>query len=192
MNDADYQVHTKVVTTIDGKEKTTWVPCPIYRTWLNMLSRCYNPKTDKTYEGCSVDPSWLKFSCFRAWVVTQDWAGKQLDKDILVEGNKLYSPETCVFVEAHVNTFLLERQNSNTGLPLGVHISIGDSPKFLATISDKCKKRHLGSYNTPKEAHKAWCRAKLEAAKILVSTVTDERVAKAVVARYETYLNRCV
>lgn len=42
-----------------------------------------------------------------------------LDKDILVAGNKIYSPETCLFVPNRINSLLI--RGVKTGpLPLGV------------------------------------------------------------------------
>lgn len=38
---------------------------------------------------------------------TQSWEGKQIDKDILVHGNKLYSPDTCIFVTHQLNSLIL-------------------------------------------------------------------------------------
>lgn len=33
--------------------------------------------------------------------------GWHLDKDILLKGNKVYSPETCAFVPAKINSLLI-------------------------------------------------------------------------------------
>lgn len=99
VNDADYYTQTK---------SPRW-RCPYYQTWHSMLNRCYNEKhlrRQPAYLGCSVCGEWHKFSVFKAWMIKQDWEGKELDKDLLVQGNKVYGPETCVFVSGLVNKFI--------------------------------------------------------------------------------------
>jgi len=78
--------------TIDG----VMVVCPFYRKWISMLTRCYSKNYQlrhPTYKGCSVSDEWLLFSAFKSWMKKQDWDGKQLDKDLLISGNKIYSPD---------------------------------------------------------------------------------------------------
>ena len=77
-----------------------------------MLQRCYSEShlvRQPTYKGCSVCEEWLTFSNFKSWMEQQDWEGKQLDKDLLVYKNKIYSPETCVFVSSVINSFFVEK-----------------------------------------------------------------------------------
>ena len=99
INDAEYVVvKREEVGNVDGKRKrkTVW-RCPFYKTWSSMLRRCYSTKYQErcpTYMGCSVSEEWHTFSVFRNWMESQDWQDTQLDKDLLVEGNKVYSPET--------------------------------------------------------------------------------------------------
>ena len=47
----------------------------------------------------------------------QDYDGKHLDKDLLVCNNKVYSPETCVFVPREINQFLTKSNNSRGKYP---------------------------------------------------------------------------
>ena len=119
INDADYYVRREVT---EGGNKVIW-KCPFYTRWLNMLTRCYYENYQKkypSYKGCFVCEGWLRFSNFRAWMVQQDWEGKELDKDILIRGNKVYSPQRCVFVERMVNGFILENGRSRGDWPIGV------------------------------------------------------------------------
>ena len=93
INDADYVVQKfETIGYVDGKQerKLVWA-CPYYRAWKNMLARCYYHKVQgnrPTYSGCIVSEEWLRFSNFRRWMANQDFEGKQLDKDLLFEGNK--------------------------------------------------------------------------------------------------------
>jgi hypothetical protein len=71
-----------------------------YDLWHAMLKRCYSkPYLEKqpTYIGCSVSDTFLYYHLFYNWCQTQVGFGKegyQLDKDLLIKGNKLYSEDT--------------------------------------------------------------------------------------------------
>ncbi len=125
VNDSDYPV--RIHEMVNGKAKIVY-ECPIFVTWKDMMKRCYSESYQKkspTYKGCSVCPEWLSFMAFHSWAkdkIGVDLDGKklQLDKDIVKEGNKLYSPETCNFVPTKVNNFLLSGGRNPLGLPRGV------------------------------------------------------------------------
>lgn len=155
VNDANYIVHP----IIDGKNMT----CPYYSTWRDMLKRCYNIKFQKrrhTYKGCSVVKSWLTFSNFKYWMDKQDWIGKQLDKDILVSGNKIYSPDTCVFVSGEINTLLVDCAASRGEYPQGVAWHKRDQ-KYQVYCNVRGKPKYLGSFNTVDEAELVYLKFKI-------------------------------
>jgi len=84
---------------------------PSYKTWTHMLERSYSKKyhiRKPTYIGCTVAPVWLNYTNFKQWYDINFYsiAGQVmcLDKDILVPGNKVYGPETCIFVTNKMNT----------------------------------------------------------------------------------------
>lgn len=102
INDADYPV----TTNKDGKS----VSCPFFSKWSWMLYRCYDPVTlnnNPRYRGCFVCDEWLTFSNFKKWMEAQEWEGMELDKDIIIEGNKTYCPEACAFVHLRTNRFFV-------------------------------------------------------------------------------------
>lgn len=144
INDADYVVQRKeTIGYVNGKhkQKLVWT-CPYYRVWTNMLVRCYSTKKQEkypTYKGCTVSDEWLTFSVFKSWMEKQDWDGKQLDKDLLFEGNKVYSAETCVFVTKEVNMFTTERCAARGEWPIGVnwHKGVGSLWHSVATLSQR-------------------------------------------------------
>lgn len=77
-----------------------------YIVWKSMLRRCYDEKhllKYKTYIGCTVDERWHNFQVFAKWYEQNYIDGFQLDKDILIKGNKVYSPDTCCFVPVEIN-----------------------------------------------------------------------------------------
>lgn len=87
---------------IRSKEKVVIV-------WRDMLQRCYDSnfvENNHTYTGCSVCDEWLYLSNFKKWFEENYVEGYQLDKDILVKGNKVYSPETCCFVPREITLYL--------------------------------------------------------------------------------------
>lgn len=99
--------------TYEGKGYigTNDVDCksPEYLRWTNMIQRCYNKNVHKYkpyYKDKKVCEEWLNFANFRIWYREHiiEGAKVDLDKDILCQGNKVYSPETCVFVEHYINT----------------------------------------------------------------------------------------
>lgn len=193
INDADYPV-TKYadVKNENGKKlkKIVWV-CPFYDKWQSMLGRCYSSKAQlhrPNYVGCSVCPEWLYFTNFKSWMEKKDWEDKCLDKDLLILDNKIYGPDTCLFVEPRVNTFLLECTSAQGVWPVGVSFQ-KFSGRFVARCQDMFsnKRKYLGIYDSPQEAHLAWLNFKTEQAKILASMQTDDRVAKALIWRYENY-----
>jgi hypothetical protein len=154
INDADYVVSTKR----NGKRFT----CPYYRTWHNMMKRCYAPNShisQPTYKECSVCMEWHTFSVFREWMVRQDWQDKELDKDILKPGNKVYSPENCMFVTRAINSLVHPRAPRRASIPTGVWFDLG-AGKWRAEFTAYGKKRYVGLYYTSMAAGRAYRKAK--------------------------------
>jgi len=194
INDADYVVERKETIEVNGKQKRrlVWI-CPYYRTWRDMLQRCYSSKFQEkrpTYKGCSVSEEWLTFSNFRRWMEAQDFEGMQLDKDLLFEGNKVYSAETCVFVTRAVNMFTIDRGNDRGEWLIGVNWDKRRG-KFVSKCSNPFTKKqeHLGYFDCELEAHQEWLKRKLDLAHLLAAEQTDKRVAKALTERYTDFTN---
>ncbi len=191
INDADYAVRKNetIGYYVNGnrKRKQVWI-CPYYRVWHSMLQRCYYAKYQEhypTYKGCSVSEEWLTFSSFKDWMEDQDFEGMHLDKDILFEGSKVYSAETCVFVAPVVNTFINDQKPSRGDWMIGTYWNKREG-KFVAQCRSPSTKKqeYLGLFTTEKEAHNAWIKRKLELAHELAAIQTDPRVAKALIDRY--------
>ena len=146
INDADYSV-------IKTK-------CPYYVVWQAMLMRCYSPQMlikNPSYVGCSVDSSWHLFSTFKSWMMLKDWQGKHLDKDLRVQGNKIYGPDTCLFVSKTINGLLNKGKQSD--LPIGVN-RCGE--KFKVTFKKERKTVHLGVFPSIEKAALAYQKAKAD------------------------------
>lgn len=185
--DVEYPV--ALCTKVDGKWKTTW-RCPIYKKWSQMLGRCYSEshqRTHPSYKGCTVDPCWFSLSEFSLWMNSFYWEGLSLDKDIILEMNKVYSPDTCCFVPPYINNLFLTRGKKRGDYPLGVS-------KSLKRYCAGCKSGngavtlHLGTYDTPEEAHRAWQQCKISRIKETIERYKsevfyDERVYTALCLR---------
>jgi hypothetical protein len=170
-NDATY-----VVDPIgpDGKR----LRCPYYRAWNNMLKRAYCSKYHvrrPTYIGVTVCEEWLSFMAFRAWMEAQDWQGKQLDKDIIAPGNKVYSPDTCVFVSPALNNLFTDCGAARGEYPIGVSWYKRDK-KFYAQIRIAGRLKHLGVFTCPHEAHVAWRKAKVRLIRGAAREQDDPRI----------------
>lgn len=164
VNDADYAVTRSEV--VDGKRKTIW--CPFYKVWVNMMKRCYNEKSQvamPTYKKASVAAVWHRFSAFKAWMEKQYYVGLELDKELLSNGGKVYSPETCCFISRKVNSIVLINEKSRGEFPIGVLQSTGG--KYRSMCSVDAKNTHLGTYESAIAAHGAWQTAKAGAISLL-------------------------
>ena len=136
-----------------------------YTTWVSILERCYSSKFQEkypTYKGCTVCEEWWNFQNFAEWYYSHyyeiEGQRMNLDKDILHKGNKIYSPNTCVFVPQFINTLFIKRDNERGNCPVGVY-KFRD--KFRAQLSKgNGKQIYLGTYTTANEAFQAYKQAK--------------------------------
>ena len=139
-----------------------------YRMWQKMLSRCFDEKTKQrqpSYIGVSCCESWLYLSKFikdirsldnHEMAMSESW---ELDKDILVKGNKVYSPETCCFVPEEINKLLVSRSRFRGHQPIGVTLIKGAS-RYRAQLSVNGKQIHLGRFGSAEDAFNCYKKAK--------------------------------
>lgn len=144
-----------------------------YKTWYNMLKRCYSKEFHKlqpTYEKCEVCKEWLNFQNFARWYYENYYQcaneKMQLDKDILVKGNKIYSPHTCVFVPSHINKIF---EGNLSGIWFDE-----DRNKWRSYIHVYGKRKHLGRFLTKKEAFEQYKKAKENYIKEIANKYKDE------------------
>jgi len=180
INDADYITGAKT-------SRGQWF-CPIYRKWSGMLERvycCSYKIKHPSYVGVLIHPNWLSFMSFREWCLENRWRSDyQLDKDVISE-SKMYAPETCSFIPAIVNTFIVDRELCRGEYPIGVSRS---NNKFRSQCANPFikKQEHIGYFDTPEEAHWAWKQKKHQHALVLADMYPDldPRVLTALRTKY--------
>lgn len=184
INDANYNTS---MTDINGVK----VLCPFYRRWRLMLMRCYGSrylKDNPTYEGCYVCESWLSFSNFKVWMEVQKWEGNVLDKDLILEGNKVYCPEYCCFIPTRVNNLLVLRANDRSEHGLGVRKKL--SGTYCAMISIHGKDTMIGTYESKEDAHNAYLRAKSAYILTFVDEFYDIRIRSGLISAAASFIDK--
>ena len=160
-------VGDKYATKLNG------VPLPQYVLWGNVLKRCYSDvykKQRPTYKDCEVSDNFKSYEYFYEWCNEQigfnckDENGKlfNIDKDLLVKGNKLYSEDMCVFLPIEINAVLVKRDKMRGGCVLGVYKhKYYNEDKFVAQLNlNTGKAKYIGLYDTEIEAFNAYKEAK--------------------------------
>lgn len=135
-----------------------------YKVWLKMLQRCYDPyylNEHPTYRDCYVCEEWHNLQNFGEWweynVYNCNNEKICLDKDILVKGNKVYSPETCIIVPERINLLFVKKDANRGDYPIGVDEwsnKINGDKWLKVRCSTLEKREHLGYFplNRPFQA----------------------------------------
>ena len=164
-----------------------------WRTWCGIIRR-----TDKRdlkwltgtgkeqYADCTLDPRWFKLSVFKEWIEQwDDFENKEVDKDLLIPGNRIYGPDTCLMVRPVVNKWFKTKKSGGGDLPRGVCWNSAwkrgkSSNPYRAQITPIGGKRTgLGYYATMEEASAVFEKARKKQIEILIETETDLKVKTA-------------
>lgn len=192
IKDRNYLVHgvgdNDVYFNNDGSR---WLSskCKFYPRWINMLERCYSDfvhKISPHYSECEVCDEWKKFSSFKTWMEKQEWKGKELDKDIIKPGNKIYSPDNCCFTSRKLNNLFRHSENIRGRYPQGV--SIHKNKKYISRIRIDGKVKNLGCYITVKEAEIAYINAKAKLILALSESEKDVRIQEGLIKHYNAWI----
>ena len=139
----------------------------VYKTWKSMLTRCYDSKFHKKepiYIGCETSDEFLNFQNFGIWDEDNYYkVGNEkmcLDKDILVKHNKIYSPDTCIYVPERINLLFVKNNNRRGDNPIGVSDTKNGKYQVFCNLFNsevgKSKYEYLGRYNTQEEAFEVY------------------------------------
>ena len=133
-----------------------------YNEWQHMLKRGFNEELKKkypTYKDVTVDKYFYNFQNYGLWREDNyyeiEGERMELDKDILYKGNKIYSPDTCIFVPNRINLLFIKCDGSRGDLPIGV-CYCKRTNKYIALCQTLDDRKHLGYYNSPEEAFLAY------------------------------------
>lgn len=167
-----------------------------YKVWHAMICRCFDKKhKDKypAYADVTCCNEWLLFENFYEWLHSQEnfekWicdSSPEIDKDILIKGNKIYMPEMCSLVPRIVNNVFINRARDRGDYPIGV-TRHGD--KFRARCDNPIlgMREHIGVYDTPENAFYAYKKYKEN----VIKEVANMEYNKGTITRkcYEAMLN---
>lgn len=160
------------------------------RLWNDMQTRCYNWKLHKRfpkYFGCTICDEWREDKTrFYKWVEENYYSigdeQMDLDKDILFKGNKIYSPDTCIFVPHSINTLVLNNSAKRGKFPIGV---CKDGRRYRGSLNIDGKNVHLHYWKTPEEAFAEYKRHK----EALILIMADKYKGKIPEKVYEALIN---
>lgn len=146
-----------------------------YQNWTCMIRRCYDEKLKERYSAyygdCIVCNEWHNFQIFSEWwnnnIYRVGTERMHLDKDILFDGNRLYSPDTCLIVPQRINMMFLKKPNKYN-LPNGI-IPVSNG-RYNASYRGKS----IGNYDTLELAVKAHDMEKKKALKELADEYKDK------------------
>lgn len=153
--------------------------CPYYTVWRDMLRRAYDLKFHKinpAYCDVTVCREWHYFVEFRKWMEKHNWKGKTLDKDIIIPGNKIYSPDACCFVEKKINCLMSAGYSGDRKFPTGVYPNKGFRG-FYAVCGYHGKQKYLGYFYDVDEASVAYRKFKAAYIIEMADNQTDARIA---------------
>lgn len=145
--------------------------------WSDINKRCGN-STSRNPRYAEVTNDFLDFQDFAEWANSEYGYKKQdgdrmwaIDKDILLQGNKSYNANLCMFVPMQVNGLFVSNVAKRGNLPIGVSM---DRNSIRASCRDyvdgKSLSVHLGMFGSYHEAHRAWQKAKVQ---IIIKTANQ-------------------
>jgi hypothetical protein len=118
-----------------------------YTRWKNCLNRAYKDR-GKSYIDVSVCEEWHNYQNFAKWYDENYYEVKDeimcLDKDILIKNNKIYSPNSCIFVPNRINLLFVKNKDYRNGYPIGV---VPSKNKFVGQVNylDKTIKKEFST-----------------------------------------------
>lgn len=177
--------------------KVNGVKTKEYLCWTSILSRCYNPELHKTrssYEDCLMCEEWLNFQNFSEWFnrnyYTVGEFKMEIDKDILVKGNKIYSSETCIFVPQFINSLFTKSNKTRGQYPIGVTFNKSQQ-KFIAQINIESVKKQVGIFDNELDAFYTYKKAKEDYIKSVAEKYKDQIPEKLYLAmlKYEVEID---
>ena len=151
----------------------------VYMVWTHIFERCYNENVRykyPTYKNTTICEEWHNFQNFAKWYSENYIEGYFLDKDLkqMNSENKIYSPDTCVFISRKINNFIATDYSNNTSGSVGVqNYKNGTSFRASSRYFENGKQKHIGSYATEEEASNAYSNFRKEQCEIAKQYMRD-------------------
>ena len=157
-----------------------------YQNWTCMIRRCYDEKLKERYSAyfgdCFVCEEWYNFQNFAKWwnenIYRVGTERMHLDKDILFDGNRMYSPNTCLISPQRINMLFMKKPNKYN-LPNGI------KPSSKGRYESKYNGKHLGVFDSIEDAVMVHDMAKSEAVIQIANEYKDKIPSKL----YEAMIN---
>ena len=170
---------------LDSKGHAIKTVC--FNHWQAMMYRCYGEKFQKktSYMNCTVCEEWHNYQNFAKWFYENYYTVNNevmnLDKDIILKNNTVYSPTTCCFIPADINKIFVKREKAKEfKLPIGLYqINLKNKIRYNASIKEYNKDKNLGCFDTIEEAFNAY-------------KIEKEKYIKEVADSYKKYLPEIV
>ena len=162
-----------------------------YSEWKHMLKRGIDEdykNEHPTYKEVFIAEYFYNFQNYCKWREFNYYKieGEQmcLDKDILYKGNKIYSPNTCIFVPQRINNLFVKKDACRGECPIGVSYCKKSNKYRVYCKTLNCHK-YLGLYNTKQEAFKVYKEFK----EAYINEVADEYKGRIPDRLYEAMYN---
>ena len=123
------------------------IKCKSFSQWNGMLTRATDSRFKEmkpTYKDCTVSEKFEDFNYFHDWCLQQvgyNESGYELDKDVLIKGNKEYSENSCCFVPKEINMQFVKSNTIRGDYPIGV-TKVKSTGKYITQV----KRKRLGNF----------------------------------------------
>ncbi|AUR92293.1 DNA-binding domain protein [Vibrio phage 1.170.O._10N.261.52.C3] len=179
VNDLPNLPTQRTIKNVNGGRTVIWTD-KYYVSWTGLLKRLFCEKDlvkRPQYREVSIQPDWLKYSKYREWCIQQeskyeiDIKGLLLDKDILSVGTKIYSPDTCIFVEVKLNNYVVDTGHGSKSCGSHWHERLGKY-EACCTHPATSKRLSLGLFNTQEDGYQVYLETKKDLCAILVEYIS--------------------
>jgi hypothetical protein len=129
-----------MITKIEGTEMKS------YTRWRAIVKRCYEGYAD-------LHKQWYYYENFHKWYCIHVVGDYEIDKDLFSGKNKIYGPDTCVFLPNKINSAIA------IGGTVGYTLSHGKYQVRIRNIDDGTR-MCFGSFDTKEEAQSIYKKEK--------------------------------
>lgn len=166
------------------------IKCKSFSHWKDMITRAtdgWYKEIKPTYKDCTVSENFKDFNYFHDWCLQQvgyNKSGYELDKDVLIKGNKEYSENSCCFVPKEINMQFVKSNAIRGDCPIGV-TKVKSTGKYSTQVKRKRLVKYHSISGTVEEAFFKYKKVKEDYIKYLADVYKDnldEKVYKALYA----------